>query len=422
MSLKLKVSSIFEQTILIITLALVFLYDAFVGVLGSLDEFTALLSIFVILFFIAKGKLRFFRKEFYIILLLLIVLAVGLISNISANYNGNVTDNRAIFADSIIFFKAFLAYFGIRLASHKFDSALVLNKIALYAEYVFYILVLIAAIDIMFNIFPRSERYGIRTIVLFFSHSSRMGFAFSFIFLALLPKYYKTNKELLFIVLIMGLFCLRVKYFGFLAISIFFIFYSKYLFRIPKLYFLSTIAALALLLVWVFQEKIEYYFYFENIDDAWSRAIVLYYSFIIGNDFFPLGTGFGSYSSYYSGLYYSWVYDLYGINNVYGISRKYWKFVADQYWPMVLGQFGWIGFFSMVMVIYNYLMLFLDKTKAFRDNKEYHYLLAALLGLLLLLVDSTSDAIFTQQRAVALFIFFALIVNTVDKRHESTSN
>ncbi|MDG5491106.1 hypothetical protein [Psychroserpens sp. SPM9] len=422
MKLKLKVASLYEQTILIIILVLVFLYDAFAEVLGSLDELIAVFSILVIFFYIAKGKLKFFRKEYYVILCLLVILLVGLVSNISANHNGNITEGKAIFADFIIFFKAFLAYFGIRIVSHKFNATVVLNKISKYSEYAFYILIFIAIIDIIFYIYPRSERYGINTIVLFFNHSSRYGFAFAFIFLALLPKYYKTKKELLFAVLLMGVFCLRVKYFGFLAISIFFMFYSKYLFRIPKLYFTSTLGVLALLLIWMFQDQIQFYFSFENLDEAWSRAVVLYYSFIIGNDFFPLGTGFGTYSSYYSGYYYSWVYDLYGINNVYGISRIYPNFIADQYWPMVLGQFGYIGLFSMIMIVYNYFIFFLDKIKANRNSETYYYLLAAILGLLMLLIDSTSDSIFTQQRGVVIFIFFALIVNTIDTKHESTSN
>jgi len=237
-----------------------------------------------------------------------------------------------------------------------------------------------------------------------------------------LPKHYKNNKRLLLLILIVGTFSLRVKYFGFVGFTIIILLYGKRLFKIPKLYFLSFIAVFSFFLIWLFRFQIDKYFTFDSLEDAWSRAIVLYYSYIIGNDFFPLGTGFGSYCSYYSGYYYSWVYDSYGINNVYGISRKYWKFVADQYWPMVLGQFGYIGLFSMIMVIYNYFTFFLDKIKANRNNESYYYLLTAILGLLMLLIDSTSDAIFTQQRAVAMFIYFALIVNTIDFKHESITN
>ncbi len=205
---------------------------------------------------------------------------------------------------------------------------------------------------------------------------------------------------------------------GFVVLAIFFLFYGKRLFMISKKLFYSVICGLALILIWLFWDWLEMYFSFESINNGWSRAIILYYSFVIGNDFFPLGTGFGTYSSFYSGLHYSWVYDLYGLQNVYGISRRYWGFIADQYWPMVMGQFGYLGLLSMLLIMYHYIKLFLTHIKINIDNYRYYYFLSAILGLLLLLIDSTTDAIFTQQRAVVMFAYFALVVNTTNKKHE----
>ena len=179
---------------------------------------------------------------------------------------------------------------------------------------------------------------------------------------------------------------------------------------------------LALLMVVIFREKIDMYFSFEDIDNAWSRAVVLYYSFIIGYDFFPFGTGFGTFSSYYSGAYYSWVYDLYGISNVYGIKREYWNFIADQYWPMVLGQFGYLGLTAMFVVTYNYFLIFLTKVKSSLGSSKYYLYLSILLGFFMLLIDSTSDSIFSQQRAVAMFIYFALAMNTTNNQNEDSSD
>ena len=55
------------------------------------------------------------------------------------------------------------------------------------------------------------------------------------------------------------------------------------------------------------------------------------------------------------------------------------------------------------------------------NNKQYFLYLSVLLGLLMLLIDSTSDAIFSQQRAVAMFAYFALVMNTVQRRENITS-
>ncbi len=419
MLVTIKISKLLEQGLLLLILALVFLYNAFVGVLGYLDEFTALLSFIVLFFYVlVKGKIKLYRKEYYITFFLGVIMIIGLLSNFFAYQKGYKTDGIAIFGDFINFYKAFIAYFAVRLLSNSFDANRLLNKLVKYCKRLFYLLVFLVLIDFIFKIFPHESRYGIYSFELFFQHSSRYAFAFAFIFLVLLPKYYKNNKVFLLLILAVGILSLRVKYFGFVTLALAFMFYGKTLFKIPKLYFLLIISSLGLIMVWLFWNQIEMYFAFETLEKAWSRAVILYYSFIIGNDYFPLGTGFGTYSSYYSGLHYSWVYDVYGINEVYGIKRKYWGFIADQYWPMILGQFGYIGLFSMLLVVYNYFTLFMTNIKKNINNGQYYYFLSALLGLLLLLIDSTSDAIFTQQRSVVLFIYFALIVNTTNRSYE----
>lgn len=423
MRLTIKVSSIIEQSLILAVLILVFLYDVFSNVLGFFDELIGLFSFVVIFYYLAvKGRVVLYRKEYYILVLLALIITIGLVSNMWNNYNGNETHYVAVFADLINFSKAFVVYFALRFLQLKFDSSLVLKRIAYLAEVIFYVLLVFILIDVIFKIYPRAPRYGINSIELFFRHGSRYAFAFSFIFLVLLPKYYKTKPQFLLFILLIGLLSFRVKYFGFLILCISFMTYGKRLFRVPKLYFFSTLSILGLVMLWLFREKIIEFFTFEDINDAWSRAVVLYYSFIIGNDFFPLGTGFGSFSSYYSGAYYSWVYDKYGISNVYGISRLYWKFVADQYWPMILGQFGYLGLLSMIGVIYNYLSLFLSNIKSQINSKTYFFFLSAILGMFMLIIDSTSDSIFSQQRAVVMFAYFALIMNIYRTSNESTTS
>ncbi|MBC2843855.1 hypothetical protein [Winogradskyella flava] len=418
-----KISNLIEQAILLSMLCLVFLYDVFVESIGVLDEFIGILALIVIIFMLlVKKRITLFKNEMIIGFLLISVVLLGFTSNYFSCHKGYCTDSIAIFADSITFSKAFIAYFAVRLLSQKFDSEKTLKKVSKYSEIVFYILILYVILDLIFKIYPRENRYGLNSIELFFRHTSRYAFAFSFIFLVLLSKHYKKKIGLLFLIIFIGALSLRVKYFGFVFISMIFLFYGKKLIRTPKPVFFWSLGILITLMVFIFKEKILMYFSFENLEDAWSRAVVLYYSFIIGADYFPLGTGFGTYSSYYSGAYYSWVYDLYGISNVYGIKRTYWKFIADQYWPMILGQFGYIGLMSMLFVMYNYLVLFLNVVKTHvHNNKNYFLYLSVLLGLLMLLIDSTSDAIFSQQRAVAIFIYFALVMNTVKNRENITN-
>ncbi len=423
MELKVKKSWLLETSLIFSILILVFLYDFFSSKIGFFDELIALFSFLVIIYQVfLHQKTRLFNREYLVIFFLLLLVFIGLLSNAYSCIIGFCTDLPAIIADAITFSKAFVVYFAIRFLNNSIDSNQVLNKLAIYSERIFYILVLFVVLDIIFKIYPRENRFGIQSIELFFQHTSRYAFAFSFIFLVLLPKYYQKKLGLLFLVLFFGLLSLRIKYIGFLLLTTIFIFYGKRLVKIPKTFVLYFLIFVVLILSWVFKERIQMYFVFDGLNEAWSRAVILYYSFIIGFDFFPLGTGFGTYSSYYSGAYYSWVYDMYEISHVYGIKRTHWKFIADQYWPMVLGQFGYLGLVSMLIIVYNYFMLFLTKVKSnLFNNSQYYLYLGALLGLLMLLIDSTSDSIFSQQRAVVMFAYFALIIN-ISSNRESTSN
>ena len=412
MSVKIKISSLVETTLVFFILSLVFLYDVFNSVLSSLDELLGLVSFLVILYYvIVKTKIKLYRQEYYILLFLIIVAIVGLTSNLMTINKGYSTSVIAIIGDSINFFKAFITYFGIRFLSHKFNSKNVINRLSTSSVTIFWLLFTIIIIDLIFIIYPQPSRFGITSLQLFFQHPSRYGFAFIFIFLMLLPRYVYKKKTILIFIIIIGALSFRVKYLGFLLVTIFFTFYGKRLFKFSKKYFFIITSIVGLFSVWLFWDWIDMYFTFDNLETAWSRAVLLYYSAIIANDFYPFGTGFGTYSSFYSGLHYSWVYDHYGISKVYGISREYWPYLSDQYWPLVLGEFGYIGLISMFGVIISYISLFFNKAKESLYTNKYYYFISIILGMLMLLIDSTSDSIFTQQRAVVLFSYFALVIN-----------
>ncbi len=412
-------SKILEAFIVLSVFLLVFFYNAFNNLFGFYDELIAFFSITVIITAsLFNQKIKLYKSEIYISILLLFIAIIGISSNYHSYKLGHITNKVAIIGDFINFFKAFVAYFGIRVLSNNMDSERVLNTLSKYSKIAFYILIIFLVVDIIFKIYPQYTRYGIKSFQLFFTHTSRYSFAFAFIFLVLFLKYYNSKKGFLLIVLSFGLLSLRVKFFAFYFIAIIILFFGKKLMKIPRKILLIVLGIFMLLIAFIFKDQLVMYFSFEAIESGWSRGIILYYSFAIGNDFFPLGTGFGTYSSYFSGKYYSWVYESYSIDNVYGISKIYWGFIADQFWPMVLGQFGYFGLTAFIIIIYKYIMLFVINLKQSIDLKQKQFMYVSLLGMLLLLIDSSSDAIFTQNRAVVMFILFALLINSYKSHNE----
>ena len=59
-------------------------------------------------------------------------------------------------------------------------------------------------------------------------------------------------------------------------------------------------------------------------------------------DYFPFGSGFATYGTFASGVHYSDIYAQYGMDNIYGLTKSYYSFVADTYYPS-LAQFGVVG-------------------------------------------------------------------------------
>ena len=64
----------------------------------------------------------------------------------------------------------------------------------------------------------------------------------------------------------------------------------------------------------------------EDIQDAVARAALYYHMPDILLDYFPFGSGFASYASFASGVYYSPLYAEYGMDNIYGMTKNYYPF------------------------------------------------------------------------------------------------
>jgi hypothetical protein len=389
---------------------------------GFYDEFLAMLFFSVIVIIIGtKSKIHLYREEKYIFYLLAFIAFWGLLSNYMTlpKYKTNPI---AIYSDFIVIFKAYIAYFGIRLLNHSIDSELILNKLAYYVEIIFYLLVVMVFLDLIFQFYPIERRYGLRSVQLFFSHPSRFSTAFGIIFMLLLYKYINRRRWFLITILLFGMISLRVKFFGFVLIA-YVIFHFRHLIRrIPRRQIFVYLGLFSLVLFFLFQDRIMMFFSFEKANTGWSRGILTYKSIVIANDFFPFGTGFGTYAGVFSGIYYSWTYELYGLDRVYGLSPDNPAFVADQFWPMVLGQFGWFGFLAYGLILYYFIMLFMKLFKQSKQTNTVNRMILPFLGIFMLLIDSSSDAIFSQDRAVNIFILISLSINLHNLKHKEINN
>lgn len=159
--------------------------------------------------------------------------------------------------------------------------------------------------------------------------------------------------------------------------------YMVYMSKYKFVGILKTATAICVLLyisfsIPYFQEKFERYSKLYDINDSASGStarVAMYNTAVeISEDYFPLGTGQGTFGSVPTNMIYSDVFSDYHISNVYGISKNNRYFILDTHWAYILGENGVLGtcvyislFLFPVFVAYKY--------KLWKYNKIYMFII-----------------------------------------------
>lgn len=165
---------------------------------------------------------------------------------------------------------------------------------------------------------------------------------------------------------------------------------------------LAQLSLMLLAAVYLGWSQFQYYF-FTTVGSA--RAQLTAVSVEIANRFAPLGSGFATYASnitaqpgYYSPLYYQ-----YGLNMVHGLVPGDISFLSDTFWPIVVGQFGWIG---LVLFCAAIAFLIFGRTRFCKKNMVTDKI--GLLFFIYLLLASVGSTAFFHPASVLLTICFTL--------------
>lgn len=83
-----------------------------------------------------------------------------------------------------------------------------------------------------------------------------------------------------------------------------------------------------------------------------ARTALTVQSTVIASDFFPLGSGAGTFASPPSSqMGYSEIYSAYGLAGIWGLSPETANFITDVFWPKVLAQNGYFGVAAYLLFI-----------------------------------------------------------------------
>lgn len=249
-----------------------------------------------------------------------------------------------------------------------------------------------------------------------FGHSSRFG---TFITIAGFLYYYcsdRSHRALRNTLIIWAcmLFCMKVKSIGFFVLALFVILYfsnlrTKIKFNIKTLVWFALGVAVMMFFAW---DRFAQFFITNGysagtIEDMYARPALYVAAFEIIKDYFPFGSGFGTFASWASGVYYSPIYYMYDLYNVYGLQPDKYSFVSDTYFP-VLAQFGCVGVILFICFMWR-------RAKSiwtlYKNGLPKEMMLMMFLILLFFIIESTTDSTLIQNRGVVMMLVFALYFN-----------
>lgn len=92
--------------------------------------------------------------------------------------------------------------------------------------------------------------------------------------------------------------------------------------------------------------------YTDSANTDYARVALTRTSFSLALDYFPFGSGSGTFASSTSyQMGYSNIYKVYGLDNIYGLSENYPNFITDVFWPKIIGQNGFIGLIFYILFL-----------------------------------------------------------------------
>lgn len=362
-----------------------------------IDEGYALLGLVMLIYQAVKTKrFRIKRTDTSVFFLLLIFIVTGLAGNVLYQYQ----PMQAVLIDFYTNIKFFL---GIVAGSAIFSvcySPRVRETLTSHARFVSCIFFVLLCIDVLFHIYPSAGlRFGMRSVRLMYRHPTYLAGSVVLLMAILLSFYEKKNLPYMVFSSIVLAATLRGKALGgaFAYIMIFyFLIYAKK--KINPIH----IAIMVLVSITIGWEQIQ--FYFIDLSGTSARSMLVSTSFQIMKDYFPIGTGFGTYASASAVEFYSPVYYKYGLNYIWGLSEDFSSFGSDSFWPIIIGQTGVIGTVCFVGML-ALLFLRLQRMK----KMDMHAYAAGLFIFAYIMICSTAEPAFHNSVAVALTLILGFV-------------
>lgn len=216
----------------------------------------------------------------------------------------------------------------------------------------------------------------------------------------------KRNRNIAIVIMLLGLMSGKSKYFGECVCFIALVSFLGKKLRFDNALTFIRFGALAAVVIFFTWTKFDAYYVSGFADDSrMARPITYTTGLQVMKDYFPFGSGFGTFGSAAAAKEYSPLYYKYKIDDVWGLTPELPMFLADTFYPIVYSQFGFFGAI---------LFLIFWKRRLAESNRipDMNYYRMALMCILALALENTADSSYLSGRGMGYFMILAVCLNS----------
>lgn len=216
----------------------------------------------------------------------------------------------------------------------------------------------------------------------------------------------KKNRNIAIVIMLIGLLSGKFKYIGECVCFIALVAYLEEKVRFNSLKAAFQLAALAAVVIFFTWAKFDAYYISGMADDErMARPQTFKTGLTIMKDYFPFGSGLGTFGCAAAAKEYSPLYYKYDLDTIWGLSPDCPMFLADTFYPIVYSQFG---FFGAVMFIIFWRRRILEANRI----SDMQYYRMALMCILALALENTADSSYLSGRGMGYFMILAVCLNS----------
>ena len=223
----------------------------------------------------------------------------------------------------------------------------------------------------------------------------------------LFTEHTKKNRNIAIFLMLLGLASGKSKYIGECIAFIALVVYVDKKIRFDNMATYLKVGLLGSVIIFFTWTKFNAYYVEGFQDDAERIARPETYKtgLQIMKDYFPFGSGLGSFASAAAAKEYSPLYYKYDLNTIWGLTPENPMFLADTFYPIVYSQFG---FFGALMFLWFWKRRLQEANRIIDPN----YYKMALMCILALALENTADSSYLSGKGMGYFMILAVCLNS----------